>query len=153
MVLHVVWKMIPGVLEKAAAQSEDGLKVLGRWGFLYTIAASVTLAIGAGAAVKYLGYPGDLSNVIKCVHTLGYVPIKQTLPMIVASLCSIAAGGSVGPEAPLVAVSAAVSSWISINCFKYDIIMVQKCTIIGMSAGLSALFGVQLGGEDVRLCK
>jgi len=25
--------------------------------------------------------------------------------------------------------------------------MVRKCTIIGMSAGLSAFFGVQLGGE------
>ncbi|CAM9537552.1 unnamed protein product [Ascophyllum nodosum] len=145
--LHIVWKVIPRTLERIAAQNEDGLEVLSRWAFLYTIAASVTLAIGAGAAVKYLGYPGDLPNVVDCVHKLGYVPIKQTVPMIVASLFSIAAGGSVGPEAPLVAVSAAISSWLSMNFFKHDIVMVQKCTIIGMSAGLGALFGVQLGGS------
>ena len=33
------------------------------------------------------------------------------------------------------------------NYFKHDMVMVRKCTIIGMSAGLSAFFGVQLGGE------
>ena len=146
--LHIVWKVIPRALERIADQSEDGHEILNRWAFLYTITASVILAIGAGAAVRYLGYPGDLPSVVDCVHKLGYVPIKQTVPMIVASLFSIAAGGSVGPEAPLVAVSAAISSWLSMNFFKHDVVMVQKCTIIGMSAGLGALFGVQLGGKS-----
>lgn len=93
------------------------------------------------------GFPGDLPNVIKCVHELGYVPMKQTLPMICCSLFSIAAGGSLGPEAPLVAISASACGWLSINHFKHDMVLVRKCTIIGMSAGLSAFFGVQLGGK------
>lgn len=45
------------------------------------------------------------------------------------------------------AVSASVSGYISMIFFKHDVVMVRKCTIIGMSAGLSAFFGVQLGGK------
>lgn len=147
--LHVVWKVVPGVMERAAGQSEGGLEALSRWGFLYTIAVSVALATSAGMSIKYLGFPGDLPNVIHCVHKLGYVPMKQTLPMIFVSLFSIAAGGSLGPEAPLVAVSASLTGWLSMNYFKHDMVMVRKCTIIGMAAGLSAFFGVQLGGKCV----
>lgn len=111
------------------------------------MAATFTLAIGAGVAIKHLGFPGDLPNAIECVYKLGCVPMEQTLPIIVVSLISIAAGVSVGPKAPLVVISSSVMSWLSINYFKHDIQMTRICTIIGMSAGLSALFGVQLGGE------
>ncbi|CAM9371506.1 unnamed protein product [Ectocarpus sp. 6 AP-2014] len=144
--LKIVWKVIPGYLERKAEQAEDGLAILSKWGFLYTMAASIFLATAAGASIKFLGFPGDLPDVVHCVHELGYVPMCQTLPMICCSLFSIAAGGSLGPEAPLVAVSASVSGYISMYYFRHDIVMVRKCTIIGMSAGLSAFFGVQLGG-------
>ncbi|CAM9358607.1 unnamed protein product [Ectocarpus sp. 13 AM-2016] len=148
--LEIVWKLIPGYLERKAEQTEDGLAMLSKWGFLYTMAASISLATAAGASIKFLGFPGDLPDVIHCVHKLGYVPMCQTLPMICCSLFSIAAGGSLGPEAPLVAVSASASGYISMYYFRHDIVMVRKCTIIGMSAGLSAFFGVQLGGEGAN---
>ena len=45
------------------------------------------------------------------------------------------------------AVSASASGYLSMYYFKHDMVMVRKCTIIGMSAGLSAFFGVQLGGK------
>lgn len=32
--------------------------------------------------------------------------------------------------------------------FKHDMVVVRKCTILGVAAALSALFGVQLGGES-----
>lgn len=150
--LHVVWKVIPGAIERKAGQSEGGLDILSRWGFLYTMAASVSLAAAAGASIKYIGFPGDLPNVVHCVHKLGYVPMKQTLPMICVSLFSIAAGGSLGPEAPLVAMSASATGWLSMHYFKHDMVMVRKCTIIGMAAGLSAFFGVQLGGKRLASC-
>lgn len=146
--LHVVWKMIPAAIELKASETEDGLDIIDRFGFLYTIGICVVLAAATGASVKYLGYPGGLPDVIKSVHSTGFVPMKQTLPMIFASLFSIAAGGSVGPEAPLAAVSASVTGWLSMHYFKHDVAMARKCTIIGMSAGLSALFGVQLGGKS-----
>lgn len=145
--LELVWEVIPAAMEGSAEASVGGLASLNKWGFLYTITASTILATFAGLSIKYLGFPGDLPNVIKCVHQLGYVPMVQTLPMICCSLFSIAAGGSLGPEAPLVAVSASACGWLSMNYFKHDMAMVRKCTIIGMSAGLSAFFGVQLGGK------
>lgn len=79
--------------------------------------------------------------------SLSPLPVLDRNNQICCSLFSIAAGGSLGPEAPLVAVSASASGYISMRYFKHDIVMVRKCTIIGMSAGLSAFFGVQLGGE------
>jgi len=80
--LKVVWEVIPEYLERAAERTEGGLDTLSKWGFLYTIAASVILATAAGASVKMFGFPGDLPNVIHCVHKLGYVPMCQTLPMV-----------------------------------------------------------------------
>ena len=80
--LKVVWETIPDYLEKTYAESEDGLEKLSKWGFLYTMTASIVLATAAGMSIKFLGFPGDLPDVIKCVHQLGYVPMCQTLPMV-----------------------------------------------------------------------
>ena len=82
--LDIVWKVIPEYLERSYEESEGGLETLSKWGFLYTITASVTLATAAGMSIKFLGFPGDLPNVIHCVHKLGYVPMCQTLPMVSA---------------------------------------------------------------------
>lgn len=84
--LEVVWKIIPAHLTRIAEQSEGGLAKLSRWGFLYTMAASISLATAAGASIKFLGFPGDLPDVIHCVHKLGYVPMCQTLPMVSAEI-------------------------------------------------------------------
>lgn len=99
-------------------------------------------------------------HMMKCTYSLALSPppVSWTVPplerheKVCCSLFSIAAGGSLGPEAPLVAVSASVSGYISMVFFKHDMVMVRKCTIVGMSAGLSAFFGVQLGGEFLPLC-
>lgn len=140
------WEVIPDTIIEWG-EEKGKMELINRWGFLYTIAIATLLGAGAGLSIKHLGFPGDLPNVIKCVHKIGYVPMEQTLSMFATSLCSIAAGGSLGPEAPLVAISASVCGWMSMNCFGHDMVMVRKCTIIGMGAGLSAFFGVQFGGE------
>lgn len=145
--LHIVWKAIPEAMVASAEKSDGGLEFLNNWGWMYTIIVSTVLGALAGLSIKLLGNPGDLPDVINCVHKEGYVPIQQTLPMIFCSLFSIAAGGSLGPEAPLVAISSSTCGWLSMHYFMHDPVMVRKCTIIGMSAGLSAFFGVQLGGE------
>eukprot|EP00968_Pinguiococcus_pyrenoidosus_P002816 scaffold149_cov315-Pinguiococcus_pyrenoidosus.AAC.154 len=59
----------------------------------------------AGFSIRYLGHPGDLPDVVMNVHSRGFVPMSQTPSMILCSLASIVAGGSLGPEAPLVAIS------------------------------------------------
>ena len=42
----------------------------------------------------------------------GYLPIRQSPSMFLCSSFSIAAGGSLGPEAPLLALCAATTSWL-----------------------------------------
>ena len=42
----------------------------------------------------------------------GYLPIRQAPSMFLCSSFSIAAGGSLGPEAPLLALCAATTSWL-----------------------------------------
>ena len=64
------------------------------------------MALGVGASVKYLGEPGDLSYTVQCVHDKAYIGMDHVLPMLMASQFSILGGGSLGPEAPLVAICA-----------------------------------------------
>ena len=45
-------------------------------------------------------------------HAQGYLPIRQSPSMFLCSSFSIAAGGSLGPEAPLLALCAATTSWL-----------------------------------------
>ncbi|CAM9963270.1 unnamed protein product, partial [Choristocarpus tenellus] len=144
--LWFVWGFIPAALERGIRGRADGEEILERFGFLYIIFTTLVLGVVVGLCVKCMGNPGDLADAVKCIHKLGYVPMAQTLPMIFVSLFSIASGASLGPEAPLVGISSSLSSWISMRYFKHPPPMVRKCALIGMSAGLSAFFGVQLGG-------
>ena len=58
------------------------------------------------------------------------------------------AGGSLGPEAPLVAICAALAGVISHRVFNQrNTNVVRKHTFMGMAGSLSAFFGVPLGGS------
>ena len=64
------------------------------------------------------------------------------------SLFTILAGGSLGPEAPLVAICAATAGFLSRKVFKQSSKnVVRKHTLMGMAGALSAFFGVPLGGS------
>lgn len=107
----------------------------------------MTCAILVGVSIKVLGFPGDLAYTVKCVHKMGYVPIGHAPSMVVASQLSILGGGSLGPEAPLVAICASVAGWVSIYLFKQQYKnIVRKHTLCGMACALAAFFGVPLGG-------
>lgn len=108
----------------------------------------MSMAILVGVAQKVLGYPGDLPYTVKCVHEDAYVPLSHAPSMVVTSQVSILGGGSLGPEAPLVAICASVAGWVSITLFnqKYKNI-VRKHTLCGMACALAAFFGVPLGGS------
>lgn len=79
----------------------------------------------------------------------GYVPIRQAPAMFLCSTFSIAAGGSLGPEAPLLALCAAATSWLARRVLGYRGAQLRNFALIGMSAGLAAFFGVALGGEHL----
>jgi H+/Cl- antiporter ClcA len=107
-----------------------------------------TMAVGLGLTVKYIGEPGDLAYTIKCVHEKAYISMSHVMPMVVASQFSILGGGSLGPEAPLVAICASIGGWVSRTVFKRkNRNVVRKHTLMGMAGALAAFFGCPLGGS------
>jgi len=110
--------------------------------------AGFSMCLGVGLTVMYLGDPGDLPYTIKCVHEKGYIAMSHVPPMVLASLFSIVGGGSLGPEAPLVAICAALGGFISRTIFKQNNRnVVRKHTLMGMAGALAAFFGCPLGGS------
>lgn len=111
-----------------------------------------SMAYLSGLTVKYMGEPGDLAYTIKCVHEKGYISMDHVLPMVCASQFGILGGGSLGPEAPLVAVCAALGGFVSRVIFKRtDRNIIRKHTLMGMAGALAAFFGCPLGGSMFAL--
>ena len=78
--------------------------------------------------------------------------MDHVLPMVVASQFSILAGGSLGPEAPLVAICAALGGWVSRHIYGVtEKNLVRKHTLMGMAGALAAFFGCPLGGSIFAL--
>ena len=108
----------------------------------------ILMAIGVGLSVVYLGEPGDLPYTVKCVHEKAYVAMSHVMPMVCASQFSIIGGGSLGPEAPLVAICASLAGFISRSIFhQTNRNLVRKHTLMGMAGALAAFFGCPLGGS------
>jgi H+/Cl- antiporter ClcA len=108
----------------------------------------VVMAVGLGLTVKYMGEPGDLAYTVKMVHEKAYISMDHCMPMVVASQFSILGGGSLGPEAPLVAICACLGGWVSRTVFKRtNRNIVRKHTLMGMAGALAAFFGSPLGGS------
>ena len=55
-------------------------------------------------------------------------------------------GGSLGPEAALLALCGSTTSWLARHVFGARGQMLRNCALMGMTAGLAAFFGVALGG-------
>lgn len=138
--LDVIWRILPEMF------------VIGRWSEEYYVLwipiVGFVMAVGVGLSVVLLGEPGDLAYTIKCVHESAYLPTDHVLPMLVASLFSILGGVSLGPEAPLVAICAALGGFVSRRIFRQrNRNVVRKHTLMGMAGALSAFFGCPLGGS------
>jgi H+/Cl- antiporter ClcA len=142
--------------------------------WLWIPLVSFVMITFVGLTVVYMGEPGDLPYTIGRVHAQAYIPMNHVSPMVFASLFSILgkfewkeshgvllighspilsctqqlAGGSLGPEAPLVAICGALGGFISRRIFlQKHINVVRKHTLMGMGGALAAFFGVPLGGS------
>ena len=131
------------LLEKIAEKLSISLEHVAWVNILFV---SIFFATCAGLIQKYLGFPGDLPNTVSHVHKMEAVPIKQLHSMFLCSLCTIVSGGSLGPEAPLLAMCASTTGWISEKVLGHRGRLLRDCTLIGMASGLAAFFGVGLGG-------
>jgi H+/Cl- antiporter ClcA len=99
-----------------------------------------------GLLTRWLGSAGEIAAVVDNIHMEhGRIDMRQTPAMTATSLVSIAAGGSAGPEAPLVQIIGSFGSWMG-ERLKLTGPMVRTLTFCGMGSALGAFFGAPLGG-------
>ncbi|HEY9643403.1 MAG TPA: chloride channel protein, partial [Coleofasciculaceae cyanobacterium] len=135
--MHLVWQQLPLILQTWFPRE-----------FLVKNYVWITATIGGllvGLSLYCLGLPGEGAFVVDKVHDPGRIDLRQTPAMIVASLISIVAGGSAGPEAPLVQVNGSLGGWLG-SQLNLALPTVRILTFCGMSAALGAFFGAPLGG-------
>ena len=113
------------------------------WNYTWIIATIGGLLVGL--SLYFLGLPGEMAMVIDQVHDPGRLDPRQTPGMIVTSMVSITAGGSLGPEAPLVQINGSLGSWLG-DKLNVSVQTVRVLTFCGMSAALAAFFGAPIGG-------
>ena len=135
--LHGAWHTIP---EWVTPLFPSGFSVAH-----YVWIATTIGGFFVGLTLRYMGLPGEVAMVVDKVHDPGKIEIRQTPAMIVASLFSITAGGSAGPEAPLVQIIGSFGGWMG-QKLRLPLHNLRILTFCGMSAALGAFFGAPLGG-------
>lgn len=150
-ILTLVWEVIPehGItpLFNHLNSSTSWFPSLAKVAWVYTLFMATLMGLLVGVTQKILGSPGDLPEVVHQIHTSGRIAISQAPSMFVCSAFSIAAGGSLGPEAALLALCGSTTSWLAQKVFGARGQMLRNCALMGMTAGLAAFFGVALGGS------
>ncbi len=92
-----------------------------------------------------LGEPGETDAVVDNIHVAnGRIDTRANLPLVPVSLLSIAAGGSAGPEAPMVYLTGSVGTWLH-RWLKLPESWVRTLTLTGMGVGFATLFGAPIG--------
>ncbi len=136
--LHLVW---------VAGAQVDAWHLAWNPAFRPTILVITTIGgFVVGLVLHFMGSPGEIAAVVNNIHMeRGRIDRKQTPSMVAASLASITAGGSAGPEAPLVQIVGSFGSWVGDRlALRGD--LVRTLTFCGMGAALGAFFGAPLGG-------
>lgn len=104
-----------------------------------------------GLVIHILGNPGEIGLIVDNIHSRGgRIELRENPSMILASLLSISAGGSLGPEAPMVQVTGSLGTWLAdrLHLQGEDL---RSLSLAGMAAGFTALFGAPLGGAFFAL--
>jgi H+/Cl- antiporter ClcA len=135
--LHTVWHTIPEQLFPFLPASFPV------WNYVWI--ATTIGGFFVGLTLHFMGLPGEVAMVVDKVHDPGRIDLRQTPAMILASLFSITAGGSAGPEAPLVQIIGSFGGWLS-EKLRLTLVNTRVLTFCGMSAALGAFFGAPLGG-------
>ncbi|WP_173644584.1 chloride channel protein [Leptospira alstonii] len=113
---------------------------------IYTVPFMTATGLFIGLIIHFLGEPGEISLVIDNIRFRGgKLDAGQNPSMAFSSILSISAGGSAGPEAPLVQITGSFGNWfaekLGLTGEEY-----RSMTIAGMAAGFTSLFGSPLGG-------
>lgn len=148
-VLHALLVGVWDILRPSLAAFIDGVNLPGT-----AISLLILTTVGGllvGLSLKVLGVPGEIAAVVNNIHLQdGRIDVRQTPSMLLASLISIVAGGSAGPEAPLVQMIGSGGSWLG-DRLRWISVHVRTLTFCGMAAALGAFFGAPLAGAVFAL--
>jgi len=109
--------------------------------------ALILVAVGITVTLieRSLGDTGNVELLVDNIHVLGGAEdIKRVRPLVPSSLLCIAAGGGMGPEAPLVQANGSFGTWVATKLHLASQDM-RVISITGMAAGFTVLFGAPLG--------
>ena len=123
-----------------------------RWAPSAHLAVLVVVGLTVAGLVRLLGKPADVELLVDNIHVPDGSHGKEARlrSLVPISLLCIGAGGTLGPEAPLVTTTGAIAhrqahrAGLSPND-------VRILTITGMAAGFAVLFGAPLGGAVFAL--
>lgn len=134
--MHGVWHTVPAYLKPYFPSWFPAEN--------YVLIATTIGGFCVGLVLYFMGLPGEMAQVVDRIHSPGKIDIRKTPAMIIASLIAITAGGSAGPEAPLVQVNGSFGSWLG-DRLDLTSDSVRVLTFCGMSAALGAFFGAPIG--------
>ena len=98
-----------------------------------------------GLIIHWIGDPGEMDLIVNNIRFKGgRLDPRNNPSMLLSSFVGIAAGSSIGPEAPLVQVTGSTGTWLA-RKLRLKGEELRSLTIAGMAAGFTALFGAPLG--------
>lgn len=117
--------------------------------------AVISVLVGTGIAIalliRWLGDPGDVELLVDNIHiTGGHRDVRALRSLIPVSLLGIAAGGALGPEAPLVQTAGTAGTVVGSRA-RQSAEQIRTLTITGMAAAFTVLFGAPLGSAIFAL--
>jgi H+/Cl- antiporter ClcA len=121
------------------------------WSDTGTLIVLALTGVAITVLIKILGDPGDVELLVNNIHVLGgFDELKRLRSLIPVSLLGIAAGGALGPEAPLVQTTGSLGAYIG----ERRSLTRDECRVLaitGMAAGFTVLFGAPLGSAVFAL--
>lgn len=116
------------------------------------IATLVVTGLAIAGLIRLLGDPGDVELLVDNIHVSGgHNDVRALRSLIPVSLLGIAAGGALGPEAPLVQTAGTIGTTIGNRADPNDGHQLRILTITGMAAAFTVLFGAPLGSAIFAL--
>jgi H+/Cl- antiporter ClcA len=109
------------------------------------------VGLAVGLLTRLLGNPGSVELLVDNIHVLGgNDEVRALRSLIPISLLCVAAGGAMGPEAPLVQTSGSFGSWVAgrAGVTRQEL---RILTITGMAAAFTVLFGAPIGSAIFSL--
>lgn len=144
--------VLAAVLASVYFHALAGMFAVMGWAGEYVPVYVLMPAAGVVVGLAYLlGKPGETDAVVDNIHVAnGRIDTRANLPLVPISLTSIAAGGSAGPEAPMVYLTGSVGTWLH-RWLQLPESQVRTLTLAGMAVGFSTLFGAPIGAAIFAL--